>query len=227
LNELYRTFRVGDVVTLANERLVAESVEGVEAGFLAGRGSLSLRATVFRMHLGDTVANVTLSSQPGLITRQRQNLGSVRSQGAEVDAEARVGRVVFSVGWLRSDAKVRSFSADRTLQGRRVPQTPLNQASASLRYIGATGRTIGIQGRWAGSQFDDDRNAFPLGTMRTVDAFAALPLGGAVDLFAAGENLLGGRYEVGRTPVLTLGPPRAARFGIRLRLARTRVVSPD
>jgi len=227
LNELYRTFQVGNVVALANERLVAENVEGVEAGFLAGGGSLSLRATAFRMHLGDTVANVTLSAQPGLITRQLQNLGSVRSQGAEVDAEARVGRVVLSVGWLRSDARVRSFSADRTLEGRRVPQAPLNQASAQLRYIGSTGRTIGIQGRWAGSQFDDDRNAFPLGTMRTVDAFAALPLARAMDIFAAGENLLGGRYEVGRTPVLTLGPPRAVRFGVRLRLAPTRQVPRD
>jgi vitamin B12 transporter len=227
LNELYRTFQVGDVVTLANERLEAESVEGVEAGFLAGGGSLSLRATVFRMHLGDTVANVTLSSQPGLITRQRQNLGSVRSQGVEVDAEARLGQVVLSVGWLRSDARIRSFSADRTLEGNRVPQAPLNQASASLRFIGASGRTIGIQGRWAGSQFDDDRNAFPLGTMRTVDAFLALPLARAMDIFAAGENLLGGRYEAGRTPVLTLGPPRAVRFGMRLRLAPARGVARD
>ena len=108
LNELYRTFRVGDVVTLANERLDAESVQGVEAGFVAGGARLSLRATAFRMHLGDTVASVTLSSAPGLITRQRQNLGSVRSQGVEVDAEARAGGVVFSVGWLRSDARVRS-----------------------------------------------------------------------------------------------------------------------
>jgi outer membrane receptor protein involved in Fe transport len=227
LNELYRTFQVGDVVTLANDQLVAESVEGIEAGFLAGGGSLSLRATVFRMHLSDTVANVTLQAQPGLITRQRQNLGSVRSQGVEVDAEARVGGVVFSVGWLRADAEVRSFSADPTLVGKQVPQSPLNQASAALRYIGSTGRTIGIQGRWAGSQFDDDRNAFPLGTMRTMDVFVALPLARVLDIFAAGENVLGGRYEVGRTPVVTLGPPRAVRFGVRLRLAPGRAVSPD
>jgi outer membrane receptor protein involved in Fe transport len=226
LNELYRTFQVGDVVTLANERLIAESVEGVEAGFLAGGGGLSLRATAFRMHLGDTVANVTLSSQPGLITRQRQNLGSVRSQGVEVDAEARRGRVALSVGFLRADARVRSFSADRTLEGRRPPQSPLNQASATLRYVGANGQTVGIQGRWAGSQFDDDRNAFPLGTMRHVDAFLAVPLGRPIVLFAAGENLLGGRYEVGRTPVLTLGPPRAVRFGFRLRLTPGRAADP-
>jgi outer membrane receptor protein involved in Fe transport len=227
LNELYRTFQVGNVVTLSNERLIAESVEGVEAGFLAGGRSLSLRATAFRMHLGDTVANVTLSSQPGLITRQRQNLGSVRSQGAEVDAEARLGRVVFSVGWLRADARVRSFPADRTLEGRQLPQSPLNQASASLRYIGAGGLTVAIQGRWADRQFDDDRNAFPLAMMRTVDAFVAVPLVRAMDVFVAGENLLGERYEVGRTPVLTLGPPRAVRFGVRLRLAPARPVPPD
>ena len=177
LNELYRTFQVGDVVTLANERLVAESVEGVEAGFLAGGGSLSLRATAFRMHLGDTVANVTLSSQPGLITRQRQNLGSVRSQGVEVDAEARAGRVVFSVGWLRSDAGSARSPPTPRWWGCRSPSRRSTRPRPSLRYVGATGRTIGIQGRWAGSQFDDDRNAFPLGTMRTVDAFLALPAG--------------------------------------------------
>jgi outer membrane receptor protein involved in Fe transport len=228
LNELYRSFQVGNVVTLANERLISESVEGVEAGFLAGGRSLSLRATAFRMHLGDTVANVTLRNQGGLITRERRNLGSVRSQGFEVDAEARRGRVAFSVGWLRSDARVRSFSADPTLVGLQVPQSPLNQASATLRYAGTDGGpTFAVQGRWASSQFDDDRNDFPLGTMRVVDAFLAVPLGGRMDVFAAGENLLGGRYEAGRTPVLTLGPPRAVRFGVRLRLAPARGDSPD
>ena len=49
---------------------------GGRSGVPGRRRRLSLRATAFRMHLGDTVANVTLSSQPGLITRQRQNLGS-------------------------------------------------------------------------------------------------------------------------------------------------------
>jgi len=227
LNELYRTFQVGDVVTLANERLIAESVEGVEAGFLAGGGGFSLRATAFRMHLGDNVANVTLSSAPRLITRQRQNLGSIRSQGIEIDAEARVGDLAFSVGWLRSDARVRSFSADPTLVGLRVPQSPLNQASATLRYVGEAGQTVAIQARWAGSQFDDDRNVFPLDTMRHVDAFLALPVAGPVVVFVAGENLIGGRYEVGRTPLLTLGPPRAVRFGVRLRLTPGRRAATD
>ena len=63
--------------------------------------------------------------------------------------------------------------------------------------------------------------------MRTVDAFVALPMTDSFDVIAAGENLLGGRYEVGRTPVLTLGPPRAFRLGLRLRLAALPVVARD
>jgi hypothetical protein len=39
-----------------------------------------------------------------------------------------------------------------------------------------------------------------------------------VELFAAAENLFNQRYDIGRTPVRTLGPPLLARFGVRLRL---------
>ena len=227
LNELYRTFRVGDVVTLANEALEAERVRGEEAGLVIGGRRFSLRATAFRMRAEDTVANVTLSTSPALITRQRRNLGAVRSQGVELDAELRAGILVVAAGFLRADATVRSFAADPTLAGNRLPQVPRSQASASVRLVGDRGRTLAVYGRWAGAQFDDDRNAFRLESMRTVDAFAALPITDSFDVIAAGENLLGGRYQVGRTPVLTLGPPRAFRLGLRLRLAALPVVARD
>jgi outer membrane receptor protein involved in Fe transport len=227
LNELYRTFRVGDVVTLADESLEAERVRGEEAGFHFGGRRFSLRATAFRMSTEDTVANVTLSTTPGLITRQRRNLGSARSRGVEVDAELRAGIAVFAAGFLRADAAVRSFDADPSLEGRRLPQAPRNQASASLRLSGGSGRTLAVYARWAGPQFDDDRNAYRLDSMRTVDAFLALPVTESFDVVVAGENLLGDRWEVGRTPILTLGPPRAFRIGIRLRLAALPVVARD
>ena len=227
LNELYRGFRVGDVETLANPNLEAERVRGTEAGFVIGGGRASLRATAFRMLMDDTVASVTVRTTPTLITRERRNLGSVRSQGIEVDAEVRAGSVVFAAGLLRADATVRSFSADPTLVGNRVPQVPRTQGSASIRYGGSSGKTFALIGRWSGAQFDDDRNAFVLRSMRTLDTFVALPLRGSMDVFAAGENLLNDRWDVGRTPVLTIGPPRAVRVGIRLRLASLPVVAPD
>ena len=227
LNELYRAFRVGDVVTLANESLEAERVRGEEAGLVVGGRRFSLRATAFRMRAEDTIANVTLGTAGGLITRQRRNLGAARSQGVEVDAELRAGILVLAAGFLRADATVRSFEADPALEGNRLPQVPRNQASASVRLAGDSGRTLAVHGRWAGAQFDDDRNAFRLESMRSLDAFLALPMTDSFDVVFAAENLLGDRYEVGRTPVLTLGPPRSFRGGIRLRLASLPVVARD
>ena len=52
-----------------------------------------------------------------------------------------------------------------------------------------------------------------------MDALLSVPLAETIELFVAGENLIGGRYEVGRTPVLTLGPPRGVRAGARFHIA--------
>ncbi|HEX6179187.1 MAG TPA: TonB-dependent receptor, partial [Thermoanaerobaculia bacterium] len=68
LNELYRDFRVGNVITLANESLGGETVTGLEIG---ARGN-NIRATLFWMELDELISNVTLTVTPSLITRQRQ-----------------------------------------------------------------------------------------------------------------------------------------------------------
>jgi len=49
-----------------------------------------------------------------------------------------------------------------------------------------------------------------------LDASASHHLRHGVDLFVAVENLTNRRYDVGRTPVLTVGPPILARAGLRL-----------
>ncbi|HYG81106.1 MAG TPA: TonB-dependent receptor, partial [Pyrinomonadaceae bacterium] len=86
LNELYRSFRVGDVLTLANENLRAERLTGGEAGasFSAFGQKLNVRGAFFWAEMTRPVANVTLSVTPALITRQRQNLGRTRSRGLEL-----------------------------------------------------------------------------------------------------------------------------------------------
>jgi outer membrane receptor protein involved in Fe transport len=92
LNEFYRSFRVGNVLTLANENLLAERLTGGEAGAPVGLLSdrISLRGTFFWNDITRPVANVTLQTTPALITRQRQNLGRTRSRGVEVQADAAV-----------------------------------------------------------------------------------------------------------------------------------------
>jgi outer membrane receptor protein involved in Fe transport len=217
LNELYRAFRVGDVVTLANPALAAERSSGAEAGALltAAGGRLTARGTLFWMEVDRTIANVTLAVEPGLITRRRENLGRSRSRGVELDLAARLGeRWTLGAGWLSADAEVTSFPANRELEGLRLPQVPRRQASLTLRRDDPRA-TLALQARWVDAQFDDDQNRLRLASFATVDLLAARPLGRGFAAFAAVENLFDERAEVGRTPVLTLGPPRLLRVGLR------------
>jgi outer membrane receptor protein involved in Fe transport len=203
LNELYRGFRVGNVNTLPNADLRAEKLTGFEAGARARNA----RVTLFWMHIDDTVANVTLSTTPALITRQRMNLGSTRSIGAEVDAEWRLARDWrASAGALFVDASVR----EGELRGKRVPQVPRWQTTAQLSW-----RNIGAQLRWSAMQFDDDRNALPLRSYFVADLFASHPIARGVEATFAIENAFDEDVEVSATPVVTLGQPRAVRVGLR------------
>jgi len=221
LNELYRSFRVGNVLTLADENLRAEHLTGGEAGVnVNGFGNrLAARATLFWTEITSPVANVTLSTTPALITRQRQNLGRTRSRGVEFEAEARVTRDLFvSGGYILSDAVVTRFPSNATLEGLRVPQVARNQFTFQTRYSNPKTLTAALQGRFTGVQFDDDQNLLPLDRAFTLDAFASRRLTRRLAFFIAAENLFNQRYEIGRTPIITLGSPRVARAGLRLNL---------
>jgi outer membrane receptor protein involved in Fe transport len=218
LNELYRAFRVGDVLTVANDALRAERLTGGETGALlnARAGKVTARGTLFWMDVDQTIANVTLSAVPGLITRQRQNLGRTRSRGIEAEVTARAGdRWSLTGGWLLSDARVVS-AKDPGLEGLRLPQVPRNQATLQIRFDDLRLATIALQARWTGAQFDDDQNLFRLASFTTVDALVSRGLGHGLSVLVAGENLLDERAEIGRTPLRTLGPPRMVRVGIRV-----------
>ena len=196
LNELYRGFRVGNVVTLANSELSPEKLEAVEAG---ARWRW-LRGTLFSMTTRDSIANVTLSTTPALITRQRRNFGIARSRGAELEGEWSLPKSMrLSAGYLFTDTDV---------EGRRIPQVPRNQATLQWSYASIAG----VQTRWSSSQFDDDLNEFPLRSYVVTDVFVSR---GMFTLTA--ENIFNRRIEAGATPVLTLGQPRAVRLAFRFR----------
>lgn len=224
LNELYRSFRVGNVVTLADEKLRAERLTSGEAGVIyEPRRGASMRAEAFWMDVTRAVANVTLSATPSLITRQRRNLGRTRSRGFEAEGELRAGgRWTLSAGYLFADARVASFPSDTSLEGLRVPQVARQQLTFQARYTNPARLNFGLQARASGAQFDDDQNLLHLGGYFNLDALASRRLARGVEAFVAAENITGRRYEVGRTPVLTLGPPLFVRVGLRLRLGESR-----
>jgi iron complex outermembrane receptor protein len=102
-----------------------------------------------------------------------------------------------------------------SLVGLNVPQIPRHQFDFQARYSRPF-ILLAVQGRFGGNQFDDDQNTLLLRRYFTLDATASHTLRHGVDVFVAVENLLNQRYDVGRTPVLTVGPPILARAGLRL-----------
>ncbi|HEY6807057.1 MAG TPA: TonB-dependent receptor [Pyrinomonadaceae bacterium] len=219
LNELYRSFRVGNVSTLANENLKAERLTGGEAGVRVtnANNKLNFRGSFYWNDITRPVANVTLATTPALITRQRQNLGRTRSRGIELQADAHLTRKWdVSGSYLFADATVVEFPANTLLEGLRLPQVPRQQLTFQTRYSDPRIATIGFQGRASSSQFDDDQNQFRLGSYFTLDAFVSRRVNERLEVFAAFENLFDQRYEVGKTPVTTLGPPLLFRAGFRI-----------
>jgi outer membrane receptor protein involved in Fe transport len=219
LNELYRSFRVGNVLTLANESLKRERAAGGEAGARLSfwEDRFDLRASFFSTSVSDPIANVTLASSPALITRQRQNLGRTRSLGLEIDSSLRLKRRLdLNVGYLLSAARVISFSANRSLEGLLIPQTPRQSFTFQLSYAGTKPYKFGLQGRASGSQFEDDQNLFGLPGFFTLDGYVLRNLNRQLEIFVAGENIFNSRYQVGRTPLVTVGPPAVLRVGLKM-----------
>lgn len=214
LNELYRNFRVGNVLTLANENLRAERADNFEGGAIYSTKKTYVRATVFWINIDRPVGNITLTTTSSLITRQRQNAGRTRSRGVEIDAETTVGRFKFSGGYLFTQSTVTRFPANVALEGLWIPQVPRHQISFQMRYMHRDW-LASIQARASGQQFDDDQNAFRLEPYFQLDAFVSRKIGEKVSVFAGIENIFNSRYSVGRTPVRTVSSPTNVRVGMR------------
>jgi len=219
LNELYRSFRQGNTLTEDNPKLIAEHLSGGDAGVaLTGfNGKLQAHGTVFYNQIVDPVANVTLTTTPTLITRQRENLGRINAPGVELGVTASVVRdFTISCGYQFVDSKVSSFPANTALVGLWVAQVPHNSFTFQARYSNPRIFTVAVTGRAIGNAFDDDQNQFPLGSFFVLDAMVSRGVGAGVEIYAAAENILNATYYTAATPVLQLGLPVAARVGVRV-----------
>ena len=222
LNELYRAFRVGNVVTPANADLDAERADTFEAGlnYSVLKRRVWLRGNFFYAAVSDPVVSVTLSTTPSLITRQRQNVGRTRAAGVEFDAEFRVRPdLKLSAGYLFVDSRVVAFPASEDLVGNFVPQVARQQMTFQAIYSPSR-LSIAVQARMAGRQFEDDLNSLKLRPFFTGDVFASYRLTKKVRVFTAVENIFDLRYDIGLTPNLTVAAPRSLRAGLRFNLSK-------
>lgn len=228
LNELYRQFSVGNIVTLANPELKPERLVGSELGVnLAPLAALTLRATWFDNRVKDPISNVTLLNVAN--RRQRQNLGRTRIRGFQTDVEYRFAsdwRV--SAGYVFNRARVRenALSAEQVgqvlpqpeLVGKFLPQVPENRGSVSLSYSSPRYLTATVNVIFVGDQFDDDLNTLVLPAYGVVELSVSRAVARNVDLFLTAQNLFDKEYYVQRNPT-TVGAPRLVSGGIRLRVA--------
>ncbi len=223
LNELYRSFRLGNILTLANQQLRAERLTGWEGGpaesFFGGK--LRLQQNFFWAAVHRSIANVTQSATPSLITRLRENLGSTRAPGVETEATLSALKwTEISAQYQFVNATVTAFPANTFLQGKRVPEVPQHEFTFQVRYANPRMITASLQCRATSSAFDDDQNTLLLGPYGKFDAFVARRITPTVDIYVAAENLFDQTYAVARTPLTTVGPPLLARLGLQFHLRR-------
>jgi outer membrane receptor protein involved in Fe transport len=220
LNELYRPFRVGNVLTQGNPNLGPERLMGGELGLNhAPSASFSWRATAFWDRVEDPIANATLSVTPALITRQRQNLGRARIRGASVEADFQpVPDLRLQASYVLSDARVLEFPAAPDIEGNLLPQVPRHRASIRIDYLHPKTLNVGLRGRFESRRFDDDQNRLPLASLFVADLTLDRPLGESWGAFLSVENLFDHRYPVQATPVELLGTPLTVIAGFRFDL---------
>lgn len=219
LNELYRSFQQGTVFTQNNPLLRAEKLTGAEVALrtTALNSRIETRGTFFWADIVDPVTNVTLQTTPTTI-RQRQNLGRTRSLGLELDGAVHLNSAIeISGGYQYTHATV--VDASPTLIGLNVPEVPRHQFTWGARYWRPSRLMLSVEGRYSGTQYDDDLNTLLLTHYYVADLFAGRQFRGGVTFYVAAENLFNQRYPVTLTPpapnIITLGPPILARAGIR------------
>ena len=222
MNELYRQGQVGQELTLANSQLESERATGADGGVSwrpvsgPGAGRLAVESTYFWTEINRPVSAVLKSSTVTMITNQRENLGQIQSQGAEVRVQLNEGRAVSgSVQYQYAHAVVTAFSAQPTLVGRWIPQVPRQSVTMQLRATRARWGALTVAGRASGQAFDDSSNIYPLHRFFALDVYGERGLGRGFLVFVSVQNVLNQRMEVARTPLLTLGNPVLAQGGVR------------
>ena len=237
LNELYKPFRAsGGVVTEANPDLDPEDLIGTDVGAdFQINTTLSAHVTAFWNQVEDAIAEVTIGLADTVATtippcgrvpangvcRQRQNAGTFRSVGVEIDFEyAPHPAWVFSASYLFNPTEIVSSPDLPELVGRSVPRSPENQIVVNARYADPRILEGSIVGRFVDNRFEDDLNLLVQGAYFTLDLQLSRMVLRQLEAFIGVENLLDTDYEVAVSTddLVRYGTPRLINAGLRFRL---------
>ena len=221
LNELYRPFRVGNVVTGANAGLSPEKLDGLEAGWGGEQGAFAWSATGFWNVLHDAIENVALTpsvcaSGNGTCQQKRQNVGNIDALGLEAEATETFAEGFSTreaLSW--TDARVRAEPAAPLLVGKRPAQAPGAVGTIQVHWQPVDKLSFDAGARWVSAQYDDDLNTRKLGSAFTLDMRADWRIRDRLSVFAKIDNALDAKIATGETTgVVNVGEPRIIEVGI-------------
>ncbi|HEY4245997.1 MAG TPA: TonB-dependent receptor [Lacunisphaera sp.] len=229
LNELYRPFRVGNIITEANPNLRTEHATSFDLGLDYTREKFTFTTDLFWNDLRDAVGSVTLAQGPGTfpivgfvpaggLGRQRQNIDNIHVRGIEFGARFEVSAAFrLDVSYLLNDSDVISAANAPVLIGKRLAEVPRNTLSAGILWRAPSAIKVSSRLRWVSAQFEDDENTLPLAAATTVDLELSHAVGQRGEFFIGVENLFSVEVETGRVTngIVSIGPPRLARGGVR------------
>ena len=228
LNELHRSFRVGNDITQANPELEPEHLYGVEAA-IGGQNQtgFSWEGNLFYNVLTDAIANVTIGSGPGTFPiegfipaggtlRKRDNVGRIDAYGVEGRVQKQWESFAVRLAASYTNAEVDGGSAAPQLTGLRPAQAPEFAATAGLDWMSPFGVGASLDVRYESERFDDDLNTRKLDAAVTVDLIVDYQLGAGLSIYGAVDNLFNADVQTGQTAdgIYSYGPPQAFRIGL-------------
>ncbi len=229
LNELYRPFRQGNTVTLANAALATEHADTAEIGATWKRDQLTLTVEGFAARLMDAVSNVTLARGPGTfpifgtlptggIGQERLNIDRVETLGVQLGLDWRpTDAWAVNLSLIDEEATVGAASVAPSLVGTTLPEVP--RYSASLGFTWHPQRRVYFEARVSrtGSEFDDSQNLLPLAPATVIDASVRFVIASHAELFGTVDNLGNAEVETAHSAlgVFNVAPPRIVGGGAR------------
>ncbi len=229
LNELFRSFRVGNTYTEANSTLKPEKLYGVEVGAGEDRGRFTWELTGFWNQISDAVTLATIANGPGTFPgvgflpaggqlQQRRNIGDIHAYGMEGDAQYQLDNLLaVRAGFNLTDAHVFGGTLAPQLTGKRPAQTARWTITGGI--IASPHRLVTLETYllYKSSRWSDDLNTLPVGPAATIDVQADFHVFPMFDIYAAVDNVANVQVGTSRTAdqVLSIEAPRLFRAGIR------------
>jgi outer membrane receptor protein involved in Fe transport len=231
LNEYYRPYRVGNVITEANPHLSRETINGAEAGLDFGRAQAGASITGFYDELYHSVSNVNLVNGPGTfplfgvipaggVGQERMNLDAVRVVGLEASAHWQpVTALQLNASYLYNDTRITAARVSPTLVGNRLAEVPRHKVVLTASWLAPAQIHLNANLSWTSSQFDDDQNTLKLALATTFDLSASRKFGKSLEIFFSVDNLFNAEVQTGLSSptngIVSVGPPRFVHGGAR------------